>query len=65
MREKNVSIGMVWVCMLLCCSQIQDSHMVTQKQSRDLEGVGLRKKLKDLSAHERLGFAKTKGPEYK
>jgi hypothetical protein len=36
--------------MILYCSQIQYSHMVAQKQARDLWGLGLRKKTKDLSA---------------
>ncbi len=43
----------VWVYILLCCSQIQYRFMVTQKQSRVLMGVGLRKKPKHLSASER------------
>ncbi len=39
------------MCMILCCSEIQDSHMVAQKQARGLR-VGMCKKLKDQSAQE-------------
>ena len=52
MRVRIVSMGRVWVCMILCCSQIQYIHMVAPKQAQGL-GVELRKKSKDLSASER------------
>ena len=28
--ERGLVMGRVWVCMLLCCSQIQYNHMVAQ-----------------------------------
>ena len=46
-------MGRVGVCMLLCCSQIHNSHMVAQKQAQGLGGLGCAKKPKDLSASER------------
>ena len=51
-------MGREWVCMLLCCSQIQYIHMVTEKETRDLRGLSVividpRKKPKDLSVSER------------
>ena len=45
-------MGRVWVCMILYCSQIHYIHMVASKSNTRTEGVGLRKKPKDLSAHE-------------
>ena len=49
MRVTSVGMGRVWVCMLLCFSQIHYSQMVVQKQAQDLGGWDAQK---------------TKGPEY-
>ena len=52
-RGRSVGMGRVWVCMLICCSQIQYRKMVAQKQALGLWGLGCAKKPKDLSASER------------
>ena len=62
MRERNVDMARVWVCIILCFIQIQHSHMVTQKHTRYL-GVGMHKKSKDLSAHEREDRGHDKGED--
>jgi hypothetical protein len=43
---KIVVMGRVWVCMLLCCSQIHYRHMVAYKQTRGLGGLGCAKNQK-------------------
>jgi hypothetical protein len=39
MIVRRVNMGRVWVCMLLCYSQIQYIHMVAQKQTLVLWGL--------------------------
>ncbi len=50
-RVKSMGMGRVRGCMLLCCSQIQYSHMV-EACTRPVR-IELRKKPKDLSASEK------------
>jgi hypothetical protein len=54
-------MGRMWVWMILCCSQIQYRHMVTQKKTRGL--FGLCKRPQDLIASEReeCGYGKDVG----
>ena len=44
MRMRSVRMGRVWVCMLLCYSQIHCNHMVGQQQAQVLGGLGYEKK---------------------
>ena len=43
MRVTSVRMGRVWVCILLCYSQIHYSHMVAQNQTQDLGGLDCEK----------------------
>ena len=58
-REK-IGHGEVGMCILLCFSQIQYSHMVTQKQTRDLGGLYVKVHYERMwYIHERQPAAKT------
>jgi hypothetical protein len=62
-RVKSVGMGRVWVCMLLCYSQIHYRDMVTPKGVTRPVGVEVHKKPKDLSASdiEERGYGKGVG----